>query len=79
MKIKTLGDFRKLTKEMDDSVTFDFRVRKEVSKEELIKRHYPYPFDTTYFNHIEYDDYSHSEKELCLGVTFNLKEEQNER
>ena len=71
-EIKTLGDFRKLTKDLDDDFKIEFRVRKRVSKEELAKRRYPYPFDTEYFDGVEFDDIGYSDKELCLGVTLDF-------
>ena len=41
-----------------------------MTQEELKKRRYPYPYDTEYFEGIEFDDIGWSDKELCLGVTF---------
>ena len=32
---------------------------------------YPYPYETEYFEGIEFDDIGYSDKKLCLGVTFN--------
>lgn len=33
MEIKTLGDFRRLTKDLDDDFKFDVRIMREVPKE----------------------------------------------
>ncbi len=67
--IKTLGDFRKLTKGLDDDFEIEFRVRTRVPEEELKKRGYPYPFDTEYFDGFEFDDVGYSDKVACFGVT----------
>lgn len=67
-KIKTLGDFRKLTAHLDDDFTIDFRVRRRLSEEELKNRTYPYPYDTEYFEGFEFDDIGYSNKKVCFGV-----------
>jgi hypothetical protein len=66
--VKTLGDFRKLTKDLDDDFTIEFRVRRRVPEEELKNRLYPYPYDTEYFDGVEYDDVGYSDKVVCFGV-----------
>ena len=66
--IKTLGDFRKLTKDLDDDFAIEFRVRRRVPEEELKTRRYPYPYDTEYFEGFEFDDIGYSDKEICFGV-----------
>jgi hypothetical protein len=66
--IKTLGDFRKLTKDLDDDFTIELRVRKRVPEEELKKRRYPYPYDTEYFDGFAFDDIGYSDKKVCIGV-----------
>ena len=66
--IKTLGDFRKLTKDLDDDFTIELRVRRRVPEEELKTRRYPYPYDTEYFEGFEFDDIGYSDKEVCFGV-----------
>lgn len=66
--IKTLGDFRKLTKDLDDDFAIEFRVRRRVPEEELKTRRYPYPYDTEYFEEFEFDDIGYSDKEICFGV-----------
>lgn len=66
--IRTLGDFRKLTKDLDDDFVIELRVRRRVPEEELKKRRYPYPYDTEYFEGFEFDDIGYSDKEICLGV-----------
>ena len=68
-KIRTVGDLRKLIKDLPDDFNIDFRVRVRVSDEELAQRRYPYPYDTEYFDGIEFDDIGWSDKDLCLGVT----------
>ena len=66
--IKTLGDFRKLTKDLDDDFEIEFRVRTRVPEEELKNRIYPYPFDTEYFEGFQFDDVGYSDKVVCFGV-----------
>lgn len=66
--IKTLGEFRKLTEQLDDDFKIEFRVRTRVPEEELIKRRYPYPFDTEYFEGFQFDDIGYSDKVICIGV-----------
>jgi len=67
MKIKTLGDFREITKDLDDDFNIELRVRTKLSKESLKKMLYPYPYQTEY-RHLEFDDIGYSDKDLCLGV-----------
>lgn len=69
MKINTVGQLRKLIEPIEDDYSIEFRVRNRVSDEELIKRAYPYPYDTIYLEGIEYDDVGVSDRQLCLGVT----------
>ena len=69
MKINTVGQLRKLIENLEDDYSIEFRVRNRVSDEELIKRAYPYPYDTIYIEGIEYDDIGVSDRELCLSVT----------
>lgn len=68
MEIKTLGDFRKITKDFDDDFKLDVRIVREVPEEELKQRLYPYPwdmFDAT----IEIDvGYSDKVKVFCIYV-----------
>ena len=47
------------------------KVRTKISEEELTKRQYKYPYDTEYFDGIEFDDIGHSDKVLCLSVETN--------
>lgn len=75
--IKTLGDFRRLTKDLDDNFAIEFRVRTRVSEEELKNRTYPYPYDTEYFEGFEFDDVGYSDKEVCFGVTLEAPEEKD--
>ena len=72
--IKTLGDFRKLTKDLDDNFAIEFRVRTRVPEEELKKRRYPYPYDTEYFDGFEFDDIGYSDKVACFGITLEAPE-----
>lgn len=71
MKIKTIGDLRKLIANLDDDFEIEFRVRRELTDDELKNQIYPYPYETEYFNGIEFDDIGYSDKILCLGVTQN--------
>jgi len=76
-KIRTLGDFRKVTKNLSDDFVIDFRVRRKLTDEELKNMIYPYPYATLYFDGIEFDDIGYSDKELCIGVT--IKDSQDFR
>ena len=73
--IKTLGDFRRLTEDLDDDFAIEFRVRTRVPEEELKNRRYPYPYDTEYFDGFEFDDVGYSDKVACFGVTLETSEE----
>jgi len=72
--IKTLGDFRRLTKDLDDDFAIDFCVSIRVPEEELKKRRYPYPYDTEYFDGFEFVDVGYSDKVACFGVTMGAPE-----
>lgn len=72
--IKTLGDFRRLTEDLDDDFTIEFRVRTRVPEEELKNRRYPYPYDTEYFEGFDFDDVGYSDKVACFGVTLEAPE-----
>lgn len=72
--IKTLGDFRRLTKDLNDDFSIEFRVRTRVPDEELKNRRYPYPYDTEYFDGFEFDDVGYSDKVACFGVTLEATE-----
>ena len=67
MEIKTVGDFRRLTKELDDDFNIEIRVRTELSPEKIVAAGYPYPYQTEYRS-LEFDDIGYSDKDLCLGV-----------
>lgn len=73
--IKTLGDFRRLTKDLNDDFSIEFRVRTRVSEEELKNRRYPYPYDIEYFDVFEFDDVGYSDKVVCFGITLEVPEE----
>ena len=70
MEIKTLGDFRRLTKDLDDDFKFNVRIMREVSKEELENRLYPYPWDMI-DGRIEFHDIGYSDKDFCIGIYGN--------
>ena len=72
--IKTLGDFRRLTEDLDDDFAIEFRVRSRVPEEELKNRRYPYPYDTEYFDGFEFDDVGYSDKVAYFGVTLEAPE-----
>lgn len=66
--IKTLGDFRRLTEDLDDDFVIEFCVRRKVPEEELKNRSYPYPYDTEYFEGIEFNDVGYSDKVALFGI-----------
>ena len=66
MKIKTLGDFRKLTKDLSDDFKINLRVRRRLTDKELKKSLYPYPYHTDYVD-LEFDDIGYSDKDFCIG------------
>ena len=68
MNIKTIKELKELIKDIDDDYTIEFRIRTKVSKEELKKRSYPYPYDTELVEGFEYDDLGVSDKVICFGV-----------
>ena len=67
MEIKKLGDFRKLTEDLDDDFELDIRIMREVPKEELKNRSYPYPWDM-YDGRMEFHDIGYSDKYFCIGI-----------
>lgn len=66
MKIKTLGDLRKLTKDLSNDFKIDLRVRRRLDDEELKTCLYPYPYYTDYVD-LEFDDIGYSDKDFCVG------------
>ena len=66
MEIKTLGDFRRITKDLSDDFKIELRVRHKLVDEELKLMSYPYPYHTAY-PILELDDIGYSDKDLCLG------------
>ena len=69
--IRTVKDLRELIDQLDDDFVIEFRVRRKLTEEDLKNMMYPYPYETKYFEGIEFDDIGYSDKELCLGVTLN--------
>lgn len=67
MEIKTIGDFKRLTKDLDDDFKIDVRIMRKVPEEELKNRHYPYPWDMC-DGRIELHDISYSDKDFCIGI-----------
>lgn len=67
MKIRTLGDFRKLTENLSDDFNIELRVRRRLTDSELKNLSYPYPYDT-FYGELEFDDVGYSDKDLCLGT-----------
>ena len=54
--IKTVKDLRELIDRLDDDFAIEFRVRIKLTEEELKNMTYPYPYETEYFEGIEFDD-----------------------
>ena len=69
--IRTVKDLKEQIEHLDDDFVIEFRVRRKLTEEELKNMKYPYPYETEYFDGIEFDDIGYSDKVLCLGVTFN--------
>ena len=67
MKLKTVGDIRKMIENLDDDFKLDIRLMREVPEEELKNRFYPYPYDM-YDGELEFQDIGYSDRELCIGV-----------
>lgn len=67
MKIKTLGDFRKITENLDDDFIFDVRITKEIPKDDLMKQSYPYPW-VTFETEIDGYDIGYSNREILINV-----------
>lgn len=67
MKIKTVGDLRKITENISDDFKLDVKIMKEVTEEELKYRSYPYPWDM-FDAELEFQDIGYTDKELCIGV-----------
>ena len=66
MTIKTVGELRKIIKDLDDDFNIELRIRQKLSDEELKNMPYPYPYKSTYTN-LEFDDIGYSDKDFCLG------------
>lgn len=67
MKIKTVGDFRRVTENLSDDFKLDVIVMEEVPEEELRNRLYKYPWDM-FTAELEFQDIGYSDKQLCIGV-----------
>ena len=65
--IKTLGQFREITKNLTDDYEIEMRIRRKLTPDELKDMPYPYPYETEYTT-LEFDDIGVSDKVLCLGV-----------
>lgn len=66
MKIKTLGDLRKLTEGLGGDFTIDLRVRRHLDDSELKSCLYPYPYHTDYVD-LEFDAIGYSGKHFFVG------------
>lgn len=66
-RILTIGDFRRMTKNLDDDFKLDVRIMEKVPEEILIKSGYPYPWNMIE-GHVEFHDIGWSDKEFCIGV-----------
>ncbi|MDY6845406.1 MAG: hypothetical protein SVW57_15115 [Thermodesulfobacteriota bacterium] len=63
----TVGDLRKILKNLEDDYRIELRVRRRLTDEEVKKIClYPYPYVTVYTD-LEFDDVGVSDRVLCLG------------
>lgn len=65
--IKTVGDLRKILKDLDDDFKLDIRIMKEIPEKELVGRKYPYPWEMI-DGYLEFQDIGYFDRELCIGV-----------
>ena len=65
--IKTVGDLRKILKDLDDDFKLDIRIMKEIPEKELVGRKYPYPWEMI-DGYLELQDIGYFDRELCIGV-----------
>ena len=69
----TVGDLKKIINGVPDNFIFEVEVEKEVSKEELAKRSYPYPFDSERCQ-INSDNYDIGWSENKIKVNVRIKD-----
>ena len=70
----TVGELRKIIKNIDDDFVIEMRVRRRKSEEEIIKSKYPYPYPyNTAYTELEFDDIGYSDKQLCLGCVIRIR------
>lgn len=65
-KIKTIGDFRRITKLLDDDFKLAIRIMKEIPEEERNPL-YSYPWEMI-DGELEFQDIGYSDKDICIGV-----------
>lgn len=65
--ILTIGDFRRMTKDLDDDFKLDVRIMKLIPEEKLKNMYYPYPWNMIE-GKIEFHDIGWSDKEFCIGI-----------
>lgn len=72
-KIRTVGELRRIIKDLSDDYEIEMRIRRKLSDDEIIEfanrygRIIPYPYETKY-TELEFDDVGVGDKVLCLGV-----------
>lgn len=67
MKIKTVGQLRKIIADLDDNFKVAISLRELVPKDELDKRTYKLPYDCIDCE-VEFDDIGHSSRQICFSV-----------
>ncbi len=77
MRIKNVGQLRKIIENLSDDYEIEMIARQKLSDDEVRELHnkygriYPYPYETQYVE-LEFDDIGVSDKVLCLGVTYKI-------
>lgn len=69
----TVGELKKIIDGVPDNFIFEVEVEKEVTKDELAKRSYPYPFDSERCQ-IKSDNYDIGWSDFKMKVNVRINE-----